>query len=116
MPVVTEREAISSATRFASGPRPGERRMQMLYGVNQADQCWDFAVGPDRERTAERLREIDTRMIRLFLFDKGAPDPITAWPLFAAYVQAVLDVGGTPIITFPKFHRPFADPRALGGF
>jgi hypothetical protein len=116
MPVVTEREAIDSVAQTMPGPRPGERRMQMIYGVNQADQCWDFAVGPDRERTAERLREIDTRMIRLFLFDKGAPDPITAWPLFAAYVQAVLDVGATPMITFAKFHRPFDDPRALRWF
>jgi hypothetical protein len=30
-------------------------------------------------------------MIRLFLFDKGAPDPMTDWPMFASYIQAVLD-------------------------
>jgi hypothetical protein len=116
MSVVNERARTRSATLLQPQPRLGEQRMQMLYGVNQADQCWDFAVGPDRERTAERLREIDTRMIRLFLFDKGAPDPVKAWPLFTAYVDAVLNVGATPMITFAKFHRPFDDPRALRWF
>src|SRR5437016_816219 len=111
MPRVDELESTSVVTRPAVEPRPGETRMKMLYGVNQADQCWDFAVGPHRAHMAERLREIDTRLVRLFLFDKGAPDPVKAWPLFAAYVQAVLDVGATPMITFAKFHRPFDDPR-----
>src|SRR5262249_60253329 len=95
------------------GSRPGEVRMQLLYGVNQADQCRDFAVGPDRERIWQRLREVDTRIIRLFLFDKGAPDPVTEWPVFASYVQAVLNVGARPMITFAKLPRPQDDPRAL---
>jgi hypothetical protein len=98
------------------GPKPGEMRMQMLYGVNQADQCADFALGAARDRIRERLREVDTRMIRLFLFDKGAPDPVTQWPVFASYVQAVLDVGATPMITFAKLHRPLDDPRAVRWF
>ena len=50
---------------------PKEIRMQMIYGVNQADQCWDFALGAEREHIWQRLREIDTRLIRLFLFDKA---------------------------------------------
>ena len=90
--------------------------MQMLYGVNQADQCRDFALGPARERIWRHLREIDTRMIRLFLFDKGAPDPVTEWPVFASYVQAVLNVGATPMITFAKLNRPLDDPRAVRWF
>lgn len=93
-----------------------ETRMQLLYGVNQADECWDFAVGPAREAIAARLREIDTRIIRLFLFDKHAPDPVKDWPTFARYVQAVLNVGAVPMITFGRFHRPFDDPRALRSF
>jgi hypothetical protein len=24
---------------------PGKQRMKLQYGVNQADQCWDFAWG-----------------------------------------------------------------------
>jgi hypothetical protein len=90
---------------------PKEIRMQMIYGVNQADQCWDFALGAERERIWQRLREIDTRLIRLFLFDKGAPDPVRDWSTFAAYVQAVLNVGATPMITFAKLHRPLDDAR-----
>ncbi len=90
--------------------------MAMLYGVNQADECWDFALGRARERIWSQLREIDTRLIRLFLFDKQAPDPITAWPVFAAYVQAVLNVGAKPMITFAKLHRPLDDPRAVRWF
>jgi hypothetical protein len=99
-----------------NGSRPGETRMRMLYGVNQADQCRDFAVGSARERIWRSLREIDTRLIRLFLFDKSAPDPVTEWPVFAAYVQAVLNVGAIPMITFAKLNRPLDDPRAVRWF
>lgn len=95
---------------------PSERRLKLRYGVNQADECWDFAMGPQRERIAARLREIDTRMVRLFLFDKHAPDPVTAWPVFASYVQAVLDIGAVPMITYGKFRRPFDDLRAMRWF
>jgi hypothetical protein len=95
---------------------PSETRMQLRYGVNQADQCWDFALGPQRDQIRARLREIDTRIIRLFLFDKAAPDPVRAWPVFASYVQAVLNVGATPMITFAKLHRPLDDPRAVRWF
>ena len=93
-----------------------EVRMKLRYGVNQADECWDFALGPARERIWSNLRDIDTRLVRIFLFDKQAPDPLTEWPVFAAYVQAVLDIGAVPMITFAKFHRPFGDPRAVRWF
>jgi len=95
---------------------PGEMRMRMLYGVNQADQCADFAIGPARERIQERLREVDTRMVRLFVFDKGAPDPVTEWPKFASYIQAVLNIGAVPMLTFAKLQRPLDDPRAIRSF
>jgi hypothetical protein len=62
------------------------------------------------------LRDIDTRMIRLFLFDKGAPNPVTEWPTFRSYVQAVLNVGAVPMITFAKLHRPLDDSRAIRWF
>ena len=93
-----------------------ETRMQMLYGVNQADQCRDFALGAERELIWTRLREIDTRLVRVFLFDKGAPDPVTEWPVFASYIQAVLNVGATPMITFAKLRRPLDDERAIRWF
>lgn len=100
----------------ARGLNPPEMRMQMLYGVNQADQCADFAIGAASARIQARLREVDTRLIRLFLFDKGAPDPVTEWPMFASYVQAVLNVGAIPMITFAKLNRPLDDPRAVRWF
>jgi hypothetical protein len=95
---------------------PTEIRMRLRYGVNQADECWTFARGPQRERILAQLREIDTRIIRLFLFDKWAPNPVTEWPVFASYVQAVLDVGAVPMITFAKCRRPVDDPRAIRWF
>lgn len=99
-----------------SSPEGHETRMKLRYGVNQADECWDFAVGPARERIWKRLREVDTQIIRLFLFDKMAPDPVSDWPTFAKYVQAVLNVGATPMITFAKLRRPLDDPRAIRWF
>ena len=40
-------------------PNPGETRMKLHYGVNEADSWWHFAVGPQRERIWARLRAID---------------------------------------------------------
>lgn len=98
------------------GQEPVETRMGMQYGVNQADECWDFARGPAYATHQARLREIDTRLVRLFLFDKRAPSPLTEWSVFASYVEAVLSIGATPMITFGKLHRPFDDPRAVRWF
>jgi hypothetical protein len=95
---------------------PSEQRMKLRYGVNQADQCWDFAIGPQRERIWARLREIDTNIIRLFVFDKGAPDHTKDWPTFASYIQAVLNVGARPMLTFAKFPPPFDDASAVRRF
>src|SRR5262249_50705294 len=100
----------------ANGPEPAETRMRLRYGVNESDSWWYFARGPQRERIWARLRELEPRIIRLFVFDKGTPDPVTNWEEFASYVQAVLNVGAVPMITFAKFRRPFDDPRAVRWF
>ena len=107
---------MTEAEIAARGPNPPEIRMRLRYGVNEADSWWHFALGPQRERIWARLREMDTRIIRIFLFDKYAPDPVREWSVFAAYVQAVLNVGATPMITFAKFNRPTGDPRAVRWF
>jgi hypothetical protein len=44
------------------------------------------------------------------------PDPFTEWHFFASVLQAVLDVGAKPMITFAKFHPPFENPRYLRKF
>jgi hypothetical protein len=91
-------------------------KMQMLYGVNQADACQAFAIGASSERIQQSLRDVGTRMVRLFLYDKGAPDPTRQWPTFISYVQAVLNVGAKPMITFAKMHKPVDDLGAVDEF
>jgi hypothetical protein len=90
--------------------------MHMAYGVNQADACEAFALGESFQRIQQNLRDIGSRIIRLFLYDKGAPDPVTQWPIFASYVQAVLNTGATPMITFAKMHKPVHDLAAIDEF
>jgi hypothetical protein len=107
---------MAEAEIAVRGPSPGEGRMRLRYGTNETDSWWYFARGPQRERIWARLREMDTRIIRIFLFDKSAPDPVAEWQEFTSYVQAVLNVGATPMITFAKFNRPYGDPRAVRWF
>ncbi|HET8563520.1 MAG TPA: hypothetical protein VFM35_06580 [Candidatus Binatia bacterium] len=90
--------------------------MRLRYGVNETVSWWHFALGPEHERIWARLQEMDTRIIRIFLFDKNAPDPVTHWHLFASYVQAVLNVGAVPMITFAKLSRPVDDARSVRWF
>ncbi len=96
--------------------KSNETRMRLQYGVNEADSWWHFALGPGRERIWARLRQLRPRFVRIFLFDKHAPDPVREWKTFEAYVQAVLNLGAIPMITFAKFPRPADDPRAIRWF
>src|SRR5712692_10056286 len=96
--------------------KSNETRMRLQYGVNEADSWWHFAVGDGRERIWTRLRQLKPRIVRIFLFDKHAPDPVREWKTFEAYVQAVLNLGAIPMITFAKFPRPADDPRAIRWF
>src|SRR5262245_46698519 len=99
-----------------AGIARGERRMRLRYGLNQADEWRPFAVGPRRDAIRARFRELGTRIIRIFVYDKRAPDPLDEWPLIVDHLEAVLGVGATPMITFAKFQRPFGDPRAVRWF
>src|SRR5262245_65657666 len=89
------------------------RNVRLRYGVNESDSWWHFALGPERERIWRLHREMRTQIIRIFLFDKNAPDPHAEWDLFRSYVHAVLAVGATPLVTYAKFRRPVDDPRAV---
>ncbi len=96
--------------------RPSARVMKLHYGLNEADSWWYFAHGPARERLWARIRELRPRIIRIFAFDKGTPDPVEDWATFASYIQAVLEVGATPMITFALFREPHDDARAVRRF
>jgi hypothetical protein len=103
-----------SADKTTTLDHPADaRRMQLRYGFNEVDCWWHISIGPDGEQIRRRLRLMGTRVIRVFVFDKPVPDPMTDWYLFAGYVQAVLDAGAVPMITFAKYHPPHEDPRNL---
>lgn len=90
--------------------------MQLSYGFNEIDAWWHVSLGDHREEIQRRLRLMGTEVVRVFVFDKPVPDPVTQWHYFAAYVQAVLDAGARPMVTFAKFQPPHDDPRNLRTF
>ena len=93
--------------------RAGQQRMRLRYGFNEVDGWWGIGLGPHRERIRHHHRLMGTEVVRVFVFDKPVPDPVTEWDLFAAYIQAVLDMGAVPMITFAKYHPPHDEPRNL---
>jgi hypothetical protein len=92
------------------------QRMKLRYGFNEIDGWASFALGDHRKRIQERMRLMDTKVVRVFAFDKPVPDPVKEWHWFAAVLQAVLDIGAKPMITFAKFHPPYNDPRNIRDF
>ena len=101
---------------MTGSPAQYEAVMRLRYGVNESDSWRHFALGAERERIWARSRDLNLSIIRIFAFDKNAPDPIPDWPAYRAYIQAVLNVGATPMITLAKFRRPYDDPRAVRWF
>jgi hypothetical protein len=90
--------------------------MRLRYGLNETVNWRGFAAGPYREQIWARFRELDTSVVRLLAFERGAPDPVEAWEPFAACVQAVRRVGAVPMVTFSKFCPPYDDPAAVTEF
>lgn len=97
-------------------PHAAVQRMQLRYGFNEIDAWWHVALGDHRAEIQRRMRRMGTQVVRIFVFDKPVPDPVAHWRHFAAYVQAVLDVGARPMITFAKYYPPHHDPRNLRTF
>jgi hypothetical protein len=97
-------------------PPGSAQRMRLRYGVNETDNWRQFALGSRKEQVWQRLRDLGTSVVRIFLFEKHAPDPVAEWPLFAAYVQAVLDAGARPMVTFARFPPPYDDPDNIRTF
>lgn len=104
------------ATPVVHGSAATARRMRLRYGFHEIDGWWYFSLGPHRERIRRRHRLMNTQVMRIFVFDKPVPDPVAYWCGFTAYVQAVLDAGARPMITFARFQPPFDDPRNIQTF
>lgn len=111
------REKSAPMTSKAS-PEPSAdgRKMQLRYGFNEVYGWWHFSQGKHRELIRHRHRLMGTQVVRLFVFDQPVPDPFKDWHLFAGTVQAVLDAGATPMLTFAKFPPPYDDPRTIRHF
>lgn len=95
---------------------PAVQRMCLRYGFNEIDAWQHIALGKHREEIRRRHRLMGTQIVRIFVFDKPVPNPVSEWHNFAAYVQAVLDMGALPMITFAKYHPPHDDPRAMATY
>jgi hypothetical protein len=112
-----DRAAMAGKPAAVSGQPAGcVRTMQMRYGFNEIDGWWHMSLGKHGEQVRRRLRLMSTQVIRIFVFGQPVPDPVKDWHLFAAYVQAVLDAGARPMVTFAKFQPPYDDPRNIRTF
>jgi hypothetical protein len=84
-----------------------QQRMKLRYGFNEIDGWPAFSMGEHRTRIHRRLRLMDTQVIRVLVFAKPVPDPFREWHWFAAMLQAILDSGAKPMVTFAKFPPPY---------
>lgn len=97
-------------------PEIAPRRMRLRYGFNEIYGWYHFSRGEHREQVRRRLRLMGTGVVRLFVFDQPVPDPIRDWPAFAGCIDAVRDIGATPMITLAKFPAPHDDAANLRSF
>ena len=103
-------------TEPGGGGAAGARRMQLRYGFNEVYGWWHLSQGPHGEAIRRRLRLMGTEAVRVFAFDQPVPDPVREWHLFAGILQAVLDSGARPMVTFAKFHPPYDHPGNIRTF
>lgn len=90
--------------------------MKLRYGFNEIYGWYHLSQGAHREEVQRRLRLMDTKVVRLFVFDQPVPDPFKEWRNFEGLVQAVLDIGAKPMITFAKFPAPYDRPKNIKDF
>ncbi len=107
--------SVTALAPAGDGTAPAQR-MKLRYGFNEIDGWAAFSLGNERDRIHRRLRLMDTSVIRVFVFDKPVPDPFKEWHWFAAVLQAVLDSGAKPMVTFAKFPPPFDDADGIRKF
>jgi hypothetical protein len=91
----------------------GSSKMKLRYGFNEIYGWWHLSQGESREAVQRRLKLMDTKVVRLFVFDQPVPDPFKDWYSFEKLVQAVLDIGAKPMITFAKFPEPYDRPKNI---
>lgn len=96
--------------------KPAAQRMKMRYGFNEIYGWWHFSQGEHREEIQRRLRLMDTKVVRVFVFDQPVPDPFKDWHSFEGVLQAILDIGAKPMITFAKFPPPYDRPKNIADF
>ncbi len=106
------REQAATSARAALKPQ----RMKMRYGFNEIYGWWHLSQGEHRDEIQRRLRLMDTKVVRLFVFDQPVPDPFKDWQSFEGVLQAVLDIGAKPMITFAKFPPPYDRPKGIEDF
>jgi len=109
------RPSLVSSDR-ATGNGATVRRMGLRYGFNEINGWWHLSEGPHGDEIRRRLRLMDTRLVRIFVFDPQVPSPFSDWRGFSAYVQGVLDTGAVPMITFARFEPPFDNPANIRAF
>lgn len=94
----------------------GNSRMKLRYGFNEIYGWYHLSQGPHREEIQRRMKLMGTSVARLFVFDQPVPDPFKDWRSFEGLVQAVLDLGAKPMITFARFPAPYDRPKNINDF
>jgi Glycosyl hydrolases family 39 len=80
---------------------------RLRYGCCEVSN-WDaFSRGPHKEAIWAQHRLIRSEVIRMHLFDRSTPDPFRDWPAVAGGIQAILNAGAVPMITFARSAPPF---------
>lgn len=90
--------------------------MGLRYGFNEINGWWHLSEGPHGAEVRRRLRLMDTRLVRIFVFDPQVPDPFDDWRSFSACLQGVLDAGAVPMVTFARFGPPFDSASRIATF
>ncbi len=103
-------------TDRVTGRGPPVRRMGLRYGFNEINGWWHMSEGPHGAAIRRRLRLMDTRLVRIFVFDPQVPDPFKDWRSFSACIQGILGAGAVPMITFARFAPPFDSPANIRSF
>lgn len=111
-----DRHESHATHRAAATAVPARQRMQLRYGFNEIDGWWHISQGPHREALGRRLRLMGTQVIRVFLYDHAGPDPAKDWRAFVALIDAILEIGATPMVTFAKFQPPYDSARNIREF